>query len=309
MIKFRGRARARKGRIGFLKKTSQDLKIACLELNTEGMKTLEAVDVTQKPKEKWVYTTSPERYWYSPVNVKVVDGRAVKIVIRDDIPFFDGKQDVRAFACFAKLYASDKLRYPLKRVGERGEGKFKRISWDEALTEIANVLRKYRDEGHPEYVAFMRTHPPMEYMFNHFTHHYGSPNDLHTSTTSCYADGEIAEVLTHGHEGGLDDYLHAKYAFFEGHNALCSLRQIPKMARFCEAIRKGMKFVFVDPRLNEGSYIYGAEWIPIKPATDAAFLLGMMNIIIKEKLYDEDFLPKYTNAPILIQLNGVSHQG
>lgn len=251
---------------------------------------------------KWVYTTSPERYWYSPVKVKVVEDRAVKIVARDDVPFFDGKQDIRAFACFAKLYAPDKLKFPLKRVGERGEGKFKRISWDEALCEIAAVLKRYRDEGKAKYVAFLRTHPPLEFMFNHFAHHYGSPNDVHTSTTSCLVDGKVADALT-GTGGALasDDYLNARYALYIGHNLLCGINQIPAAARFAEAIRRGMKFVFVDPRLNEGSYTSGAEWIPIKPGTDAAFILGLMNIIIGEKLYDEEFLLKHTNAPILVK--------
>jgi len=228
------------------------------------------------------------------------------MVARDDVPFFDGKQDVRAFACFAKLYAPDKLKFPLKRVGERGEGKFKRISWDEALDEIATVFKKYRDEGNAKYVGFLRTHPPLEFMFNHFTHYYGSPNDVHTSTTSCFADGEVAEVLTAGAhaELGQDDYLGTKYVLYIGHTLLNGIREIPRAARFAEAMRRGMKFVFVDPRLNEGSYTYGAEWVPIKPGTDSAFILALINIIIGEKLYNEEFLLRHTNAPILIKPDG-----
>ncbi|MFC1905054.1 molybdopterin-dependent oxidoreductase, partial [Chloroflexota bacterium] len=61
------------------------------------------------------------------------------------------------------------------------------------------------------------------------------------------------------------------------------------------------KFVFVDPRLNESSYAHGAEWVPIKPGTDAAFILALIHVIIKEKLYDEAFLLNFSNAPILIK--------
>lgn len=287
-----------------LRNKHKDVDISSLEFDRSGLITLEEVE--EEPElEQWVYTTSPERYWYSPVQIKVVDGRASKIMARDDIPYFDGKQDVKSYACFYKIYAPDRLKFPLKRVGERGSGRFKRISWDQALKEIADVLRKYREEGHPEYVGFLRTHPPMEYIFNHFTHHYGSPNDLHTSTTSCFADGAIAQKMTYGFGlgGGRsnDDYLNAKYAFFIGHNPLNALAGIPGVVRFAEAVRKGMRTVIVDPRLNEGSCIYGAEWVPIKPGTDAAFLLGVMKVIIRKRLYDEEFLLKHTNATILIR--------
>ena len=279
-----------------------DVDTGSLEFDRSGLATLEEVEV-EPELEKWVYTTSPERYWHSPVSIKVVNGRALKIVARDDVPFFDGKQDVKSYASFYKIYSPHRLKFPLKRVGERGEGRFKRVSWDEALAEISDVLGKYREEGHPEYVAFMRTHPPMEYMFNHFTHHYGSPNDLHTSTTSCYADGGVARVLTYGElsDGAREDYLHSRYALFNGHNPLNALKAVTGPAIFAEAVRRGMRTVIVDPRLNEGAYIYGAEWVPIEPGKDAAFLLGIMNVIIREKLYDEEFLLKHTNAPILIK--------
>ncbi|MCK4791850.1 MAG: molybdopterin-dependent oxidoreductase, partial [Desulfobacteraceae bacterium] len=290
--------------------------------DTSTLTVLEPDTAVSEPRIKWVFSTSPERYWTgipcAPVRVKVIDGRETKIEARDDVPFFDGRQDVRSFACFSKLYAPDKLKFPLKRVGERGEGKFKRVSWDEALNEIAAVLKAYRDEGNARYVAFLRTHPPVEFMFNHFTHHYGSPNDIHTSTTSCYVDGEVAEALTGGSLSrdeystlrytlsvlGNDDYLHSDYTLYIGHNLLSGIRDLPSASRFSDAIRRGMKFIFVDPRLNEGSYTYGAEWVPIKPGTDGAFILALMNVIIREKVYDEEFLLNQTNAPILIRPDG-----
>lgn len=287
-------------------KIQPDEDIGSLEFDRSGLTTLEEVEV-EPESERWVYTTSPERYWHSPVRIKVVNGRAVKIVARDDIPFFNGEQDVKSYACFYKIYSPDRLKFPLKRVGERGEGRYKRISWDEALAEISAVLGKYREEGNPEYVAFLRTHPPIEYMFNHFTHHYGSPNDLHTSTTSCYADGGVAQILTDGEysDRAREDYLHSRYALFNGHNPLNALEVVKGPTRFAEAVRKGMRTVIVDPRLNEGACVYGAEWVPIEPGKDAAFLLGIMNVIIREKLYDEEFLLKYTNAPILIKPDGI----
>ncbi len=273
-----------------------------LDFDSSELSRLEKIEV-ETESDKWIYTTSPERYWHSPVKIKIEEGKALKIIAREDVPFYDGKQDVKSYACFHKIYAPDRLKFPLKRVGVRGDGKFKRISWDEALGEISEKLGKYREQGHPEYVAFLRTHPPMEYMFNHFTHHYGSPNDLHTSTTSCYADGAIAQILTSGEYSDYpsDDFRYSKYALFNGHNPLNALRIVSGPSEFAEAVRNGLKTIIVDPRLNEGSCIYGAEWVPIEPGKDAAFLLGIMNVIIREKLYDQDFLLDSTNAPILIK--------
>ena len=291
--------------------SSNDIKQQFTEdtpYDTATLELLEPYDISAEPEVRWVCTTTAERDWYSPVQVKVVNGRVEKIKGREDIPYYDGKQNVRALAAIAKVYAPDKLKFPLRRVGNRGEGKFKRISWDEALSEIAAVFKKYRDEERAREVAFLRTHPPLEYMFNHFTHHYGTPNDIHTSTTSCYADGHIANELTGGddmgYDMGKDDFAHARYTLFVGHNLLNGIRQIPRAARFAEGIRRGMKYVFVDPRLNEGSYAYGAEWVPIRPGTDAAFLMGIINMLIRDNLYDADFLLEKTNAPILIRPDG-----
>jgi len=275
--------------------------------DTSSLELLEPYDVSTEPEVRWVNTTTTERDWYSPVKVKVVNGRVEKITGRDDIPYYNGDQNVRALASVAKIYAPDKLKFPLRRVGKRGEGKFKRISWDEALGEIATVFKKYRDEGRAREVAFLRTHPPMEHMFNHFTHHYGTPNDIHTSTTSCYADGDIANKLTAGSDMGFDmgkdDFANARYTLFIGHNLLNAI-QLNRAARFADSIRHGMKFIFVDPRLNEGSYAHGAEWVPIRPGTDASFVLGIINVLIRDELYDADFLLAKTNAPILIRPDG-----
>ena len=112
-----------------------------------------------EPEIRRVYTTTTERDWYSPVEVKIVNGRVEKITGREDIPYYDGKQNVRALASIAKIYAPDKLKFPLRRVGAKGEGKFKRISWDEALGEIASVFKKYRDEGRAREVVFIANPP------------------------------------------------------------------------------------------------------------------------------------------------------
>ena len=241
-----------------------------------------------------------------PVKVKIVDGRVVKVE-GQKIPLLNGRLCAKGHAIIDQLYGHDRLKYPLRRVGKKGEGKFKKITWDEALSEIARVLKKYRDEGHPEYVAMVYGcghigNIPMQIYLSRV---YGTPNISHHHGDTCNASGSAAARIT-GVPNLKNDYSNSKYVLVVSHNPLGggTAPVHHSIETFNEAMRKGTKIVVVDPRLSETAAIPRAEWVPIKPGTDAAFFLGLINILIAEKLYDKDFLRKYTNAPILIKPSG-----
>jgi thiosulfate reductase / polysulfide reductase chain A len=240
-----------------------------------------------------------------PVRVKVIDGRVVKIE-GQKIPEMDGKLCAKGHALISQLYRPDRIRYPMRRIGKKGEGKFKRITWDEAFTEIASVLKKYRDEGHPEYVhmAYGCGHIGNIPMYQYFSKVYGTPNFSHHHGDTCDGAGWTASQITGS--VGMPDYRNAKYVLEVAHNPLGGGTAPVQFSTgaFNEAIRKGTKIVVVDPRQSETAAIPGTEWVPIKPGTDGAFFLSLINALIVEKLYDEDFLLKYTNAPILIKPDG-----
>ena len=240
-----------------------------------------------------------------PIRAKVVDGKVVKVE-GQKIPGMDGRLCAKGHATIDQLYRPDRLRYPMRRVGKKGEGKFKRITWDEALTEIAAVLKKYRDEGHPEYVhlAYGCGHIGNIPMIHYFSEVYGTPNCSHHHGDTCNGSAVAASKVTGA--TGLADYANAKYVFEVSHNpASCGTAPIHHaIGTFNEALHKGTKVVVVDPRLSETASIPGAEWVPIKPGTDAALFLGIIHTLIANKTYDEEFLLKYTNAPILIQPDG-----
>lgn len=263
-------------------------------------------DAGVDPKVEWRYggchacMGSP-----CPVRAKVVNGRVVKLE-GQKIPGMDGALCAKGHALIDQLYRPDRLKYPLRRVGKKGEGKFKRITWDEALTEIATVMRKYKDEGHPEYVHLVYGcgHIGNIPMYQYFSRVYGTPNFSHHHGDLCNGSGSAASRITGA--TGSPDYANAKYVLEVSHNPLGGgVAPIHfSVGAFNEAMRKGTRIVVVDPRLSETAAIPGAEWVPIKPGTDAAFFMGLIHILITSKLYDEDFLLKYTNAPILIQSDG-----
>jgi len=242
-----------------------------------------------------------------PIRAKVVDGKVVKVE-GQKIPGMDGRLCAKGNALIYQLYRPDRLRYPMRRVGKKGEGKFKRITWDEALTEIAAVLKKYRDEGHPEYVhlAYGCGHIGNIPMCHYFSKVYGTPNCSHHHGDTCHGTGLAASKITGDTGRPAPDYPNAKYVLEVSKNPLGGgLAPLHFSVReFNKAMRKGTKIVVVDPRLSETASIPGAEWVPIKPGTDAALFLGLIHILITDKIYDEDFLLKYTNAPILIQPDG-----
>lgn len=139
-------------------------------------------------------------------------------------------------------------------------------------------------------------------MYLYFSRVYGPPNISHHHGDTCNGSATAASKIT-GVMGCSPDYENAKYILEVSHNPLGGGTAPAhfSIGTFDEVMRKGIKIVVVDPRLSETAAIPGAEWIPIKPGTDAAFFLGLIHVIIAERLYDEDFLRKYTNAAILIK--------
>ncbi|BBO85222.1 molybdopterin oxidoreductase [Desulfosarcina ovata subsp. sediminis] len=262
-----------------------------------------------EPKVEWKYGACQGCHSLPcPIVAKLVDGKVVKIE-GQKIPGLDGRICAKGHALIDQLYRPDRLKYPLRRVGKKGEGKFERITWDEAFSEIAAVLKKYRDEGHPEYLqlAYGCGYVGNLPLFHYFGKVYGTPNFSYHHSDTCSGSGTSASKIT-GTAGTLGlspDYANAKYVLEISHNPLGG----GTSAHFCtgtfnEAMRKGTKIVVVDPRLSETAAIPGAEWVPIAPNTNGAFLLGVIHTLIADNLYDKKFLQAYTNAPILIQEDG-----
>ena len=194
-----------------------------------------------------------------------------------------------------------RLRKPLKRVGDRGEGKFQEIDWETALNEIAAKLREVVSKYGPESVVFTyhdfyAWHMP----FIAFT--LGTPNHVQHASC-CHNASTYARMLILGAGGPptVDpDYERARYVILVGRVFNAAMGMVHRLKKAREA---GVKLVYVDPRMGNAAMAEG-EWVPIIPGTDAAFLLAMMHVILTEKLYDEDYVKKFTNACFLIKPDG-----
>jgi thiosulfate reductase/polysulfide reductase chain A len=194
------------------------------------------------------------------------------------------------------LYHPDRLKVPLKRDGERGGGKWKRISWEQALNEIAEKLTQVREKYGPESIATCHgTGPRRTSDSTRFlAPALGSPNVLSTDNHICYAPSVVAEVCTFGHSITQDvgqDYLSSRCIFVIGGNPVVS--HGPRGVEILEAKRKNKaKLIVVDPRRIPLAR-QADLWLQIRPGSDLALVLGMMKIIIQEELYDKEFVSRW----------------
>ena len=191
-----------------------------------------------------------------------------------------------------------RLRKPMKRVGERGSGQFKEISWDEALDEIAARVKAIVEKDGERAVA-MTSHN-FSGLQQWFGAALGTPNIVSHSST-CNSASVAGRRLVFGK--GFDsagkvepDYARCRYLLCIGRSLNCAMGVASVVAR---AKEDGAKVVFVDPRMPEQGYS-NAEWVPIRPGTDSALIMAMINVAVAEKLADLDFLAKWTNAPYLV---------
>ena len=222
-----------------------------------------------------------------PSVIHVSDGIAVKIQRLNKFsatycPRFDAQLDF--------IYHPERLVFPLKRTGARGNGSFKRISWDEALDIIASNLQKVKTEYGAESVAFWvaYTKEPRPY-FHRLTHAFGSPNYC-TESSSCATSTFLATFLTYGTHH-IQFQSPARCSIIWGTSVLNS-RPI-MWPQYLEASKKGQKLIVVDPRRTKIAEMADIH-LQLRPGTDGALALGMMNVIINENLYDKEFIDNWT---------------
>lgn len=183
----------------------------------------------------------------------------------------------------------DRLKYPMKRVGERGEGKWERISWDEALDTIAGKLVKFKDEYGAQSVAFGLGEPKgLEFAFaQRFASAFGTPNVV-TPGWCCGIPSGMASTLTYGWNCVPDeDHLPALMVIWAVNNNHTSGGM--RRETFERAIEAGAKLVVVDPRKIDTASLADL-WIRLRPGSDGALAMGLLKIIVEENLYDRAFV-------------------
>lgn len=228
----------------------------------------------------------------------VEEGKVAKIEGNPRHPNNQGSICAKGIAAVNLLYDPDRLLYPMKRIGNRGEGKWQRISWEEAYEELASRLKSLREQGHPEELVFQSGTAATPSLVSRFLQAFGTPNGFNWSPPG----GEnkaVALELTWGSSVEVSDVAHTRYILNFGSNPYeAHLFHLPLVKRLIEGrVDNFAKLVTFDVRLSATAG-KSDEWIPLKAGTDGLVALAIASVIMQEGLYDHDFLTAWTNIPV-----------
>lgn len=242
------------------------------------------------------------------VKLFLKDGQVVKAEGDERHPFSHGRTCPRLLALTQYMYHPDRLTHPLKRVGERGEGKFERITWDEALDTIEQKFNKIKADYGPESVLFCQgTGRDIGGPISFLAYSYGSPNwiQLGLAGHSCYTPRLGAMMATHGDYAVLDaaQFSEQRYDDPEYRFPQVIIIWAQNPASGCpdgffghwiiDCMKHGSKLIVVDPRWTWFAS-RAEQFLQIRPGTDGALAMGLIHVIINEKLYDTEFVKKWT---------------
>jgi anaerobic selenocysteine-containing dehydrogenase len=221
----------------------------------------------------------------------IEDGRLVKIEGQPNSIRTEGVMCAKGQAGVNQTYDPDRILYPMKRVGKRGEGKWQRISWDEALDDLATRLKALRDKGEPEkfmfhYGRMKASHSKL--IKSLFLANYGT-GTVGNHTAICEAAKWTGQELTWGSHYDNWDFDNTRYILNFGSNVLeAHTNHVPTAHRLVRAlVDNRVKMVTFDVRLSNTA-AKSSEWVPVKPGTDRAVVLAMCNVIMSEDLYKGD---------------------
>ncbi|MEA3438629.1 MAG: molybdopterin-dependent oxidoreductase [Thermodesulfobacteriota bacterium] len=241
------------------------------------------------------------------VLVYTKNGKAVKIAGDPNCPINHGTLCSKGIASTQLAYHQDRLTHPVKRIGPKGSGQWKRISWDEALDTIANRIQKYKEKfGAESIVMGYGTGRENESAIYRFSNLLGTPNVL-TAGHFCYGPRIATSIITCGTNPIVDYENHPKCIMVWGNNLVISNPDCYKGEPFSVSLNKGAKLIAVDPRLTRIA-ARADIWLQIRPGTDTALALGMLNVIVNEELYDKEFVENYVHGwePFVNRVNEYS---
>jgi anaerobic selenocysteine-containing dehydrogenase len=230
------------------------------------------------------------------VLLHVRDGVLVKVEGDRESPLNHGRLCPIGTVTTDLVYHPDRLKYPLRRLGPRGSGKWQRISWDEALDEISERVLAIRAEFGPEAIA-LGTGTGRHHIrwVSRFGHALGTPNWCEPGFAQCFHPRVNTCILTLGDlpvcdfTGGVPP----ECMLFWGHNPTNSGPDGETRFNVHEALAHNPKIIVIDPRETELAK-RADLWLRIRPGVDDALALSLLNVIIAERLYDEPFVQRWT---------------
>ncbi len=255
------------------------------------------------PGEDIKYTTCYMCACRCGIKITMQDGKIRYIQGNPDHPTNQGVICAKGSSGIMKQFSPGRITKPLlrKQGAERGQADFEEISWERAMDILVARLKKIRSTD-PKKLAFFTGRDQMQALTSYWAKQFGTPNfAAHGGFCSVnMATGMIYSIGGSSWEFGGVDYERSKYMFLlgvaEDHDSNPLKMGITKMRAH------GGKLVVINP-VRSGYGAVADEWMPVKPGTDGALIMGMIHVLMKNGLYDKEFLTSTTNAAYLIEMD------
>lgn len=224
-----------------------------------------------------------------PIEVEVVNGRAEYIQGNPDAPGIMGSLCPRGAAGTALTFDEDRPQYPMVRTGKRGEGKWKRVSWDEALDYVADELTRIQETYGKNSVLFSDRGGPFRDFYRAFLRGIGTANyNNHDSACARNVQNAALSVFGFGRKGVSYDLKNAKHVVLQQRNILEAIN-VAEVNNLFTGMEKGAKLTVIDIRANVPA-TKADNFFMVRPGTDYAFNLAVIHVLINNDLYDKQFV-------------------
>ncbi len=283
-------------------KVAEDENLA----NTGASPEIETVNFDEyEVKHSWCYMCGPAKALCSTLCYINPEGRWVHVegnpVAGNNWGYGCKSLCAKGNSAMQTLYNPARIEYPMRRVGEKGEGKFERCTWDEAIEGIATKLQEIKDQYGPETFALWS---PQECKFvmqmgRRFLNVFGTPNYMHSAI--CQTQITSSRELSIGTKADTYPYQLNKTKLLvnwgvNGENADMNnnIDKANPVRRF-DAMDNGLQFIDIRPMLDPLA-THASVWVPVRPGTDGALALAILNVLVEEDLYDHDFCENWCNG-------------
>ncbi|MCS7202837.1 MAG: molybdopterin-dependent oxidoreductase [Thermodesulfovibrio sp.] len=231
-----------------------------------------------------------------PIRVEVTDGRVTWIEGNPYVPGMEGSLCARGSAGVALLYDFERLQYPMIRTGQRGSGQFKRVSWNEAFTYVAERIKEIQSQYGKKAVALLdRGAGLFGEIQRLIVRGLGSPNYFsHDDFCRKNVDLAYQTLLGYGRPEVSYDFANTKHMVFYGRNAVEALgvREVNNIIR---ALENGAELTYIDVRVSKTA-TKATRYFQIRPGTDYALNLALIHVILRENLFDKEFVDRFVSG-------------
>ena len=230
-----------------------------------------------------------------PIRVEVEDGVVKWIEGNPNDPGMAGRLCAKGSAGIAMLYDYERPQQPMIREGKRGEGKWKKVSWEEALDYITKKLKPIIKKHGGKAVALSDRGGPFRDIHRSFLRAIGSPNYFnHDCTCARNVQHAALSLFGSGRKTFNYDYGNCKHLVLYGRNVFESLR-VKQANIIMELLDRGGKITYIDPRAA-GTAMKATRYWAIRPGTDYALNLGIIHVVLRDKLYDAEFVKQWVDG-------------